>query len=159
MYYKKMTVLAAAVLLGLSTLCGCGTSGTYTSVSQPVQLTFNDVFLSFNDLRTVGNELMNEPISDDWWAKFDSVSVNIKAIEAENNKLIEGGTLSSTDLQLAAALGAAVSGYSDGFRTMSAARESENADIINNSLTEFAAKLVVSNTAWDTAVAAITKGN
>lgn len=155
----RIFCFAAIMLLTTGILGGCGASGKqYTTALVSAEPTFNDIFLSFSDLRAVGNELMNEPLSDEWWAKYDGISQSIEAIVSENSKLLGGSTLSETDRQLASVLNSALDGYREGFKIIEAVRESDNSDIISYAMTEFSTKLVTANTVWDTAVSAITAG-
>lgn len=153
--FIKNLICCAVFCMIISLLCSCGNGKRYTAPSSK-ESTFNDVFLSFGELRTVASELLNEPMTPEWWSKFDSISISIPAIINENNELLAGSSLSETDRQLATILVSVASGYSDGFSVMSASRDSGDAEIISYAYSEFATKIQSANDIWSSAVSAVT---
>lgn len=151
--YVKNIICCTAFCMIIMLLCSCGNGKRYT-VPSSNETTFNEVFLSFAELRGVALELINEPISAEWWNKFDSVSGTVSAIIDKNNELIAGSNLSETDRQLAAVLVSVASGYHDGFAVMSASRDSGDAEIISYAYSEFTAKIQNADSVWSSAVSA-----
>lgn len=158
---NKLSRITAAVsvlicIAVLFTSCGSISKKEYTAKSKTAVPAFNDVFVSFSELKNTSAELLNERPSEEWWIKFYSVYNDAGSILETNNKLLAGGSLGEVDKQLADVLSGVAKSYYDSFEIMNAAFGNEDIEIINYAYNEFSVKIANANAVWEEQLAAVT---
>lgn len=155
LYKTAASAVLICIIVFLSACSGINKT-EYTKQSETAAPTFNDVFVSFTELKNTSFELLNERPSEQWWSKFDSVYGGVGSIQTENNKLLNSETLGEVDKRLAVVLSSVTQNYYDAFEVMIAACGNEDLEIVNYAYNEFSLKIANANSAWDEEIAAVT---
>lgn len=153
---KHVTVFFVLICISLLfTSCGGINKTEYTAKSNYAVSTFNDIFVSFSELKNTCSELLNERPSEQWWIKFHSVYADVGAIQRENRLLMSSNNLSEVDNRLSSALTNIIRNYNDGFEVMNAAYGNQDSEIVDFAFNEFSSKLSTSNLVWDIVVSEV----
>lgn len=153
---KSIALIFLITIVGLCSSCSDKTVQTDSSHDFSANVSFEEIFYEFNDVKKTTDELVAAAVDTGWWQKYDLVFNNVNALYYANLQTSDSNQLSETDAVLSKSLVDILLGYKNAYEIMAASRNSNDGEIINYARNEFTTQITQANTKWTQALTSIT---